>query len=50
MSDMIQHEAETVKQPAYYLTRAQLQQALECAIDGHQEYLAVHGLSAEAAS
>lgn len=46
---MVAENTPTVKSPAYYLTRAQLQQALECAIDGHQEYIAEHGLSAEAA-
>lgn len=40
---------ETVKEPTYYLTRDQLRQALECAIDGQQEYLTQYGLDADAA-
>jgi hypothetical protein len=46
---MVAENTPAVNSPTYYLTRAQLQQALECAIDGHQEYITQHGLSAEAA-
>lgn len=49
MGDMVHDNAQAVKSPAYYLTRAQLQRLLECAIEGQQQYLAEHGLDAEAA-
>jgi hypothetical protein len=49
METMVHDNPPAVKEPTYYLSRAQLQQALECAIDGHQEYLSQHGLDAAGA-
>jgi antitoxin component HigA of HigAB toxin-antitoxin module len=49
MTDMVHDNPETVKSPTYYLTRAQLQQALECAIDSEQEYREDHGYDDEQA-
>lgn len=48
---MVHEITEAVKEPpTYYLTRAQLRQALECAIDSAQEYLAAYGLDAAGAA
>ena len=46
---MVAENITAVKEPTYYLTRDQLEQALICALDAQQEYLVTRSLDAHSA-